>query len=102
MIIVGAKIEELVCTGRYSAYRTLNFECQNIHEASKELWKCCHNSSPFFVYKFVYGEFHDTSTSNTWSVDSCGHTQKDYKKESKFDFLNRWDNSYTEVEREIL
>ena len=65
------------------------FEAKDYHEAAVETLKTSW-SNPWQVQMVIGGEFHDTSTHRTWSVDSGGHTKKDYRKESQQDFIKRW------------
>ena len=66
------------------------FEAKDIHEAAVETLKSswCNN---WQHQRITGGEFHDTETLNTWSVDSGGHTQRDYRKEPTERFRTRWD-----------
>ena len=88
MIIVGLETEWENCAGGHSIHKFC-FECADIHEAAvavlKNNW-----SNGFQGNCFKSGEFHDDSTGNSWSVDSGGHTKRDYRKESTKDFIGRW------------
>ena len=65
------------------------FESKDIHEAAVETIKRSWSNS--WQYNTIWGgEFHDTETHKTWSVDSGGHTQRDYRNESENVFRNRW------------
>ncbi len=88
MILVGLNIESINCVGHGGTTKTF-FECDDIHEAAIETLKCNHSNS-FWVHSVLSGEFHDTETKRTWSVDSGGHTQKDYHNENSVSFRRRW------------
>ena len=88
MILVGLKIKWSNCVGAIDIHN-LFFECNDYHEAATETLKC--NWSNSWQGQYVTsGEFHDTVSKNTWSVDSGGHTKKDYRKEKDNDFMKRW------------
>lgn len=89
MILVGLNIESINCAGR-GGIEQIFFECNDIHEAAVETLKCNHSNS-FWSVSVISGEFHDTETKRTWSVDSGGHTQKDYHSENSVSFRHRWD-----------
>lgn len=88
MILVGLSYEWINAAG-HSRIGTHYFEAEDIHEAASGTWKSTW-TTPFQCMTIKGGEFHDTETHNTWSVDSGGHTKKDYRRESEKSFINRW------------
>ena len=89
MILVGLNYRWLNCVGACKEEKTF-FEAQDIHEAAKETFKSTW-SSGFQVQTVVGGEFHDTETGKTWSVDANGHTKQDYRRERDSVFRKRWE-----------
>ena len=87
-ILVALHLKWLNCCGAY-ANRKVFFESSDIHEAAVSTLKCNWSNS-WQSQSVSDGEFHDTLTLNTWSVDSGGHTMKDYRKESSKTFKRRW------------
>ena len=88
MILCGINLAWSNCAGT-SSVKPYYFEANNIHEAAIATLKCNWSNS-FQGQTVKYGEFHDTDTHNTWSVDSGGHTQKNYRRESESVFKARW------------
>ncbi len=88
MILVGLEIEWLNCVGA-SKKQIVFFDADDIHEAAVETLKC-NWSSGYQSSRILRGEFHDTKTEKTWSVDSGGHTKKDYRSETDLSFEKRW------------
>ena len=76
------------------------FEAKDIHEAAVETLKASWTTN-WQHQRITGGEFHDTETLNTWSVDNGGHTQRDYRKEKTENFKTRWrDKSDPKIEIE--
>lgn len=88
MILVGLKCRWTNCVGA-EHINTYFFEAKDIHEAAVETLKSSW-SNPWQCLCVISGEFHDTSSLNTWSVDSGGHTKRDYRKEETETFKKRW------------
>jgi hypothetical protein len=98
MILVGIKIEQGNCEG-YNTENQFIYECADIHEASISVLKSTWSNS-FRIQTFLAGEFHDTETSKTWTVDERGHTQRDYRNETINEFKERWGESILEAEND--
>ena len=88
MIKVGLNIKWRNSAGAEANEKYL-FDAADIHEAAVETLKASW-SSPWQGQSVKNGEFHDTDTMNTWSVDSRGHTKRDYRKEKTEAFEKRW------------
>lgn len=91
MILVGINTEWLNCVGSHKERRFF-FTAKDIHEAATETLKSNWSTS-WQNQRVVGGEFHDTETGKTWSVDAGGHTKRDYRKEPERQFRERWDCS---------
>lgn len=97
MILCGLIVDWHNCAGA-SAVQINFFEANDIHEAAVATLK--HNWSGSFQGQNVKsGEFHDTTSQKTWSVDRGGHTQKDYRHESEQAFRSRWNKKTVEGKR---
>ena len=88
-ILVGLKVGSLNCVGHESE-DVIFFECTDIHQAAVETLKQ-NWSNAWWVHYVIDGEFHDTQTQKTWTVDSRGHTKKDYRTETDNVFSARWE-----------
>lgn len=88
MILVGLQTEWMNCVGTSSTRYFLE-EYSDIHEAAVAVLKSTWSTS-FQCQRFKHGEFHDTQTRKTWTVDAGGHTQKDYRSEGTVSFNKRW------------
>lgn len=89
MILCGLTIEYINCAG-YASEKNFFFKAKDIHEAAIETCKCNYSCS-FWSRHVIKGEFHDTTTHNSWSIDSHGHTKGDYHREFIEDFFSRWE-----------
>lgn len=90
MILCGLILDHCNCAG-YGGDSTDFFEADELHDAVFKLLRYNRTSS-FGFQQVKNGEFHDTNTHVTWSVDSRGHTKKDYRIETEYDFRERWEN----------
>lgn len=88
MILCGLSLDHCNCAG-YGHQSTVFFEADDVHDAAIQTIKSTWTTG-YQVQTFLNGEFHDTNTATTWSVDSRGHTKKDYRHESEYEFRERW------------
>lgn len=94
MILLGFDGERFELGGNWAKCDELFWtECVDYHDAAKKLWVHNRPSSSRIGMKMWKAEFHDCGTSRTWSVDSAGHTQKDYRTEKTEDFVKRYGGS---------
>lgn len=96
MILVGLQLKWTNCAGYSDTGYTL-WESADIHEASESVLRS-QWTNPWQGQFFEFGEFHDTQTGKTWSVDAGGHTQKDYRDEKTDDFRKRWSEKVAQTE----
>ena len=89
MILIGMRYERLDCTGRRTEGTYLE-EAADIHAAAATVLKSSWGT-PWQMKDVVGGEFHDTATHKTWSVDRHGHTKHDYRDETEQAFRKRWE-----------
>lgn len=90
MILVGLDYVWMNCAGAKSDGKYF-FEAIDLHDAAQETWKSTW-ASPWQTQTVLGGEFHDTETGRTWSVDGCGHSKKNYHAETDEEFRERWKN----------
>lgn len=88
MILVGLKARWMNAAGASDNNRFF-FTAVDVHEAAVETLKTSW-ATPWQSQSVEGGEFHDTDTLKTWSVDSGGHTKRDYKRETTESFVRRW------------
>ena len=88
MILVGLTIENHAMGMEHSTDKDF-FEAKDIHEAASKT-KRSNWSTGWQLQEVADGEFHDTDTHKTWSVDRDGHTKRDYRIESDKSFKDRW------------
>lgn len=90
MILVGCETLWMNCVGASCIDRSMfNDQFDDVYAASKALIRISWSSS-FQSQHFRSGEFHDTVSHKTWSVEYNGHTKKDYKRETEEAFRKRW------------
>lgn len=92
MILVGLNCEWSNCVGTHGEYKNY-FECEDYRDAARCTLRNNY-SNRYQGQNVLNGEFHDTETNITWSVDYKGHTQKDYRKETNDSFIERWTNEF--------
>lgn len=91
MILVGLNVVWMNCCGARDEHKYF-FEANDYHEAATEVLRTGW-SNPFQNQQVKDGEFHDTETKRTWSVDAGGHTKKDYRTETTDAFKERWEDA---------
>lgn len=76
----------VTCASRvYLVSRVFN----NIHEAASFcFWMS--KGGKLTVHDFLYGQFFDDNTRKSWTVDSCGHSKKDYVLTTCEQFEDKW------------
>lgn len=97
MIMAGFTYEQLDCHGHYLKKKDI-FEANDYHEAAVQMIKMSRTTG-YWSFTVIDGEFHDTETLKTWSVDSRGHTKKDYRNELTKDFALRWNEVLHDSQR---
>ncbi|MBQ7216958.1 MAG: hypothetical protein IJS39_13360 [Synergistaceae bacterium] len=94
-ILSGLEVELVLNTGASAVHKVYD-SFVTLHDAAVAVWQIDHKVSQYMATKVLRGEFHDTQSGYTWSIEPTGKSKGDYRREKKEAFIARWrDESLT-------